>query len=142
MKLALDTNVLVSGLLSPFGPCGDIVRMIASAEITICYDARILNEYREVLARPRFRFNQERVAALLEQMEYRGTAVAAAPISRQLPDTDDEPFLAVTLSGKASCLITGNLKHFPAELCGSALVVSPAEFLVEWRKENVAEEPR
>ncbi len=45
MKVVLDTNVLVSGLLAPFGPCGEIVRMLTSAEITLCADARVLLGY-------------------------------------------------------------------------------------------------
>ena len=140
MKIVLDTNVLVSGLLTPFGPCGEIVRMVASADITVCYDARILTEYREVLARPRFRFNPDRVAAILEQIEYRGMPVASRPLSRPLPDPDDEPFLAVALAGTASCLVTGNHAHFPPALCGKATVLSPAEFLAEWRTMLIEQE--
>ena len=30
MKIVLDTNVLLSGLLSPYGPPGHIVRMVAA----------------------------------------------------------------------------------------------------------------
>ena len=54
MKIVLDTNVLAAGLLSPFGPCGEIVRMVSSGELTLSFDARILMEYEEVLARPKF----------------------------------------------------------------------------------------
>ncbi|MEI6207511.1 MAG: putative toxin-antitoxin system toxin component, PIN family [Desulfuromonadales bacterium] len=142
MKIVLDTNVLVSGLLTPFGPCGEIVRMLASADVTLCYDARILSEYAEVLARPRFRFDPDRVAAILEQIEYRGTPVAAQPLSHSLPDADDEPFLAVALTGNVVCLVTGNRVHFPYPLCGKATVLSPAEFLAEWRKLRIEEEER
>lgn len=142
MKIVLDTNVLVSGLLTPFGSCGEIVRMVVSADITICYDARILTEYREVLARPRFRFNPDHAAAILEQIEYRGLPVASHPLSRPLPDPDDEPFLAVALAGKASCLVTGNHAHFPPALCCTATVLSPAEFLAEWRTMLIEREGR
>lgn len=58
MKVALDTNVVVSGLLSPFGAPGEIVRMVASGALELCYDARILCEYRNVLLRPKFSFDQ------------------------------------------------------------------------------------
>ena len=34
MKIVLDTNVLVSGLLTPFGSSGEIVRMVFSNELT------------------------------------------------------------------------------------------------------------
>ena len=65
MKIVLDTNVLVAGLLSPFGPCGEIVRMVSSGEVTLCFDALILAEYSEVLYRSKFRFDKDKVAALL-----------------------------------------------------------------------------
>ena len=42
MNIVLDTNVLVAGLLSPFGPCGEIVRMVSSGALTLAFDARIL----------------------------------------------------------------------------------------------------
>jgi len=28
MKIVLDTNALLAGLLTPFGPCAQIVRMV------------------------------------------------------------------------------------------------------------------
>ena len=49
MNIILDTNVLVAGLLTPFGPCGEIVRMVSSGELTLSLDARILIEFQEVL---------------------------------------------------------------------------------------------
>ena len=51
MNVVLDTNVLVSGLISPFGPPADIVRLLAAGAIRVCYDACIFGEYREVLSR-------------------------------------------------------------------------------------------
>ncbi|MBE0618826.1 MAG: putative toxin-antitoxin system toxin component, PIN family, partial [Proteobacteria bacterium] len=56
MIIVLDTNVLVAGLLSPFGPPGQIARMVSSEDLHLCVDARILSEYAEVLRRPRFGF--------------------------------------------------------------------------------------
>ncbi|MFQ6093804.1 MAG: putative toxin-antitoxin system toxin component, PIN family [bacterium] len=52
IKVILDTNVVVPGLLSPFGDSAEIVRMVSSGEPSICFDARILSEYHEVLRRP------------------------------------------------------------------------------------------
>ena len=72
MNIVLDTNVLVAGLLSPFGTCGEIVRMVSSGELILFFDARILSEYDEVLRRPKFRFAKEKVDALLDYILYRG----------------------------------------------------------------------
>jgi putative PIN family toxin of toxin-antitoxin system len=129
MDVVIDTNILVAGLLSPFGACGEIVRMVSSGELTLSFDARILSEYDEVLRRPRFGFENEKVSAFLDFIVYIGRAVAPSPLSHSLPDPDDEPFLEVTLASQAVCLVTGNQKHFPAELCQGAKVISPNEFL-------------
>ena len=97
MTIVLDTNVLVSGLIAPFGPPGDIVRLLASGAVRVCYDARILVEYREVLSRPAFGIATDRTASLLDQVESDGVLVTARPLAMRLPDPEDEMFLAVAL---------------------------------------------
>ena len=129
MKIVLDTNVLVAGLLSPFGPCGEIVRMVSSGVVTLCFDALILAEYSEILYRPKFGFNKDKIAALLDHIEHRGRTVASSPLLHSLPDLDDEPFLKVAVAGKAECLVTGNASHFPSKLCQGWKVLSPSGFL-------------
>ena len=129
MDIVIDTNVLVAGLLSPFGACGEIVRMVSGGKLSLSFDARILSEYNEVLRRPRFGFEEEKIAALLDYIVYSGQAVAPSPLSHSLPDPDDTPFLEVTLASQAVCLVTGNQKHFPAARCQGAKVLSPSEFL-------------
>ena len=129
MKIVLDTNVLVAGLLSPFGPYGDIVRLVSSGDLVLCFDARILSEYREVLSRPKFHFNQYQVAALLDFIEHQGWVTAAVPLPEPLPDPDDEPFLEIAISAPASYLVTGNAVHFPLKFRRGIKVVSPADFL-------------
>ena len=141
MKIVLDTNVLVSGLLSPFGPCGEIVRMLSSAELTLALDARILTEYQEVLARPKFRFEQDKIDALLDHIEHLGLIVAPSPLAQSLPDVDDEPFLAVAIAAKVICIVTGNHIHFPSELCLGVTIFSPSEFLSFYRKQLSQDSP-
>lgn len=130
MKIVLDTNVLVAGLLTPFGPCGAIVRMVSSGDLTLCLDARILSEYNEVLRRPKFRFEPDKVAPLLDYVEHSGEIAASSPLPAPLPDPDDQPFLEVALAGPAACLVTGNHAHFPAKHCQGVKVLSPSEFLM------------
>ena len=134
MRIVLDTNVLVSGLLSPFGPPGDIVRLLAAGAVRACYDARILDEYREVLSRPVLRIAEGRVESLLHQVAADGVLVTAQPLAIRLPDPDDEVFLAVALAGNARCLVTGNLRHYPKPIRKRMPVVSPRDFLDLYRE--------
>lgn len=129
MRIVLDTNVLVSGLLSPYGPPGEIVRMVSSGAVILCVDARLLSEYDDVLARPKFGFDPDSVAALLDYIDFRSEVVVSAPLDRRLPDPDDEPFLEVASAGRADCLVTGNLAHFPPDMIVGVTVLSPARFI-------------
>ncbi len=134
MKIVLDTNVIVSGLLSPYNAPGEIVRMVSSGILKLCYDARILSEYQSVLLSPKFKFDSEHIDALIDQIKSCGYIVASKPLPKKLPDADDEPFLEVALAEKASYLITGNLIHYPVESRQEIKVVSPAEFIDIYRK--------
>lgn len=129
MKIVLDTNVLVSGLLTPYGSSGEIVRMVAAGILTLMYDSRIMTEYREVLYRAKFRFDKDEVDTMLAYIEYNGFIVPAKPLIEHLPDRDDEPFLEAAIAGKASSLITGNRSHVPQELRNGINVFSPSEFI-------------
>ncbi len=136
MKIVLDTNVLDAGLLSPFGPCAEIVRMVSSGGLTLYFDARILSEYSEVLRRPKFQFHIDKVIALLDHIEHRGEVVASSPLSHPLPDSGDQPFLEVAIAGQAVCLVTGNQAHYPPKLRQGVKVLSPSEFLTFYRKQQ------
>ena len=133
MRIVLDTNVLLSGLLSPSGPPGNIVRLMTSGAVRICNDARILVEYRQVLLRPTFHFAEIQVDSLLVQLEADGELVAALPLVERLPDPDDEVFLEVALTGNVHCLVTGNLRHYPQRHRQGVQVVSPRKFLELFR---------
>lgn len=133
MKIVLDTNVLVSGLLKATGPASEILRLAVSGNLRLLYDARILLEYRTVLLRPRFAFDPNDIHDLLAYLEFSGTAVAAPPLAREMPHRDDAPFLEVALAGKARYLVTGNTRHFPPRISRPVTVLLPTEFLKKYR---------
>ena len=60
MRVVVDTNVIVSGILNPHGPPGRVVDALLSGNNSALHDDRILSEYREVLLRPTFGFSEVR----------------------------------------------------------------------------------
>lgn len=134
MIVVLDTNVVVSGILRPFGPAGAIIRLAAAGIIRLAHDARILSEYKEVLSRAVFGFSENLVHDLIDQLEKEGLAVVGSPLPFRLPDPHDEPFLEVALAAQAYALVTGNKRHFPRK--GHKMkVLSPAEFISDFGSE-------
>ena len=131
MKIVLDTNVLVAGLLSPFGTPAQVLQLILAGKVGLCVDARIITEYRDVLTRSKFGFDADAVADLMEFLEQIAETVAPTPWGLELPDPADAMFLEVALTGQADYLVTGNLKHFPARKRREVKVTTPAQFLGE-----------
>lgn len=134
MRVVLDTNVLVSGLLSAAGAPGWILEAVLAGDLELAFDAAIRHEYEEVLRRAEFGFEPARIDEVLAALDQFAFVVTAAPPwPVRLSDRDDEPFLAVALAS-ASVLVTGNLRHFPSRARGSVTVLSPREFVDRWRK--------
>ena len=129
MRVVLDTNVLVAGLLSASGPPGWIVEAALAGELEPAFDMAIRQEYAEVLRRPEFQFSPAQMEALLVALDQFGFhVVAPPPWPIALPDPDDEPFLAVAAAA-ATMLVTGNLRHFPVSSRRGVIVLTPREFV-------------
>lgn len=128
LRVVLDTNVLVSGVLSPQGPPGWLLDLVLAHELHVVFDGRVLAEYRDVLTRSVLKLDSNRVDRLLEAIQGAGMAVTPLPWPVALPDCDDEPFLACAKAAQVP-LVTGNLRHYPAACRLGVLVVSPREFL-------------
>jgi len=122
-----DTNVVVAGLLSPLGPPGRLIDMVLARQLRMTLDERIEAEYREVLSRPKFEINEERLEAFLAVLQFQDW-VTAMPWSGNLPpDKDDTLFLEVAANVVPPILITGNRKHYPQNCRGQVSVLSPQE---------------
>ena len=122
----LDTNVLVSGLLSPHGPPGRLIDAIFSGHLRLALDDRIEGEYLEVLSRPKFRIAAaERTAILAEIRLHEYPATAPFPLSAKLPDAADRMFLEVAAATAEKVLVTGNTRHFPTRTLGPVTVLTP-----------------
>ncbi len=122
MRAVVDTNILVSGLLSPSGPPAQVLAAITAGRLRLVVCAQIVAEYRAVLARPRLRIRPGHAAGLVQLLEQTADWVAVPPYTGTplLPDPGDWPFVAAARF--ADCpVITGNLKHFPAALGAQAM---------------------
>jgi len=131
VRVVLDTNVLVSGVLSPYGPPGRLLDLVLAGDLVLVVDDRLLSEYAAVLARPRFGLPAAQVAAFMRHLRTAAEAVGARALDIALPDADDVPFPEVAAAGEAA-LVTGNARHFrPARGRGrhAVRVVSPREVL-------------
>lgn len=129
IRAVIDTNVVVSGLLSPAGNEALIILAVARGLMRPCITAAIVEEYGEVLARPKFAFPPDDITAALAMFREKGEWIAPQGAAPTLPDRDDAKFLHCAAAAKAEYLVTGNKRHFPQEACGNVRVVSAGELL-------------
>lgn len=118
IRIVLDTNVLVAGLLSDKGPPGKIVDLIITGEIEIACDSRILAEHREVVARPKLRIKQDDAEDVLQHIEHTALRVRPRPWLRGLPDPDDEAFSRSRTRHRLCAWSPATPNTFPATCAG------------------------
>jgi putative PIN family toxin of toxin-antitoxin system len=124
MKVVLDTNVIVSALLSPYGNPAAILNMFFNDAIQVYYCDNILSEYSDVLFRPALNIKPEKAKNFFKILSETGTPVEPAVSSITLPDEDDRTFYD-TARHCGAILITGNIKHYPDE----NHIMTPREFI-------------
>ncbi len=126
----IDTNVVVSGLLSPSGPAARVLDAVLDGRVQLVYDARILAEYRDVLQRPRLKLAPGKIHAFLNGL--RGQAVVTPrALAVNAPDSDDIVFVEAALATTDRTIVSGNLAHYPSEILHGARVLTPAQAAAE-----------
>ncbi|MDR0853428.1 MAG: putative toxin-antitoxin system toxin component, PIN family [Clostridiales Family XIII bacterium] len=123
-RVVLDTNILVSALLTTHGNAGIILKKVLDKNLAIVYTYDIIAEYEEVLYRSKLHLNQVKVREVIDNILELGILVIPKMSVDPLPDEDDRIFLD-TATACGATLITGNLKHYPKRKD----IISPANFL-------------
>lgn len=130
----IDTNVLVSAVLRWDSVPGCVLEHAFVGNIIPLLNEQIINEYAEVLTRPKFHFDREKVNVIIDGMVKRGIFVDPEDTGIVLPDPKDAVFYEIVMEKRKhddAFLVTGNTKHFPTE----PYIVTPREMLTILEKE-------
>ncbi len=128
LKLVLDTNVVVSAVLSPDGLERVALVFALTAPASLWVSPEIIEEYARVLGRPRLKIAPPRATEILELIKSRAQVTRPSQRLAVTLDPDDNIFLECADECLADYLVTGNLRHFP-RFWKSTAVVNAREFL-------------
>jgi len=129
IRAVIDTNVLVSGLLSPAGNEALILLAINQGLLRPCFSEDILEEYAGVLARPKFAFSPDEIEAMLAMFRSQGELFLPEISAAVSSDPADTKFPHCAQAAQADYLVTGNKRDFPQTSYGPTRVVSAGELL-------------
>lgn len=124
----IDTNVLVSAMLKWNSVPGNIMEFAFSGTIIPVINDDIIAEYINVLSRPKFHLTGEIIEDVVGTIRNMGIYVDEEYIDIELPDAKDRVFYEVVMEERKETdayLVTGNIKHFPAE----TFIVTPRQML-------------
>lgn len=140
-NVVLDTNVVVSGVLTRTGPPFEILHLWHARRFTLIVTDRVNREYHRVLSEARIN-PLRKLRGFDARLFLHLLAIDAVWIDREIEpiirsrDPNDDQLLSAALNGNADILVTGDIDLL--ELAGdtrlgSLRILTPREFLDELR---------
>lgn len=132
MKSVLDTNVLVSALISPDGTPAKIMRH--TGRFRLCTSPEILDELARVLQYPRikarYKVDDATILAYIERLFAAGLIVnTRIQVAAVKDDPDDDKFLACAVACQADYIVSGDPHLLDLTSFQTIPIVTPRQFL-------------
>lgn len=130
-KVILDTNVIVSALISNSAPTDILYDIVLKSEVSLCLSDEIYTEYVNVLNREKFsRFKnfRENAVVVLKELKSIGNYLAVSQKVNLISDESDNKFLELAFESSADFLITGNTLDFDFDTFENTRIVTPREY--------------
>ena len=110
MRVVLDTNILVSALITKGTPPDQLYQAWLRNEIELVTSDAQIDEVTDVLARPRLRryVDSDEAAKMVAAIHRRATVLSDVPVIRRSPDPKDDPILAVAIAGGVGLVVSGD----------------------------------
>jgi putative PIN family toxin of toxin-antitoxin system len=134
MIVVLDTNVIISAVLSPAGTVAEIINQWEQEAFAVATSAALIEELRRALTYERVRKFIKLTAEELERLLrfYARTAVVVESeitLAVVQEDPDDNRVLECALASQASYIVTGDGHLLELEEFDGITILSPAGFL-------------
>jgi putative PIN family toxin of toxin-antitoxin system len=130
IKVVIDTNVLISGLLFGGTP-GKLISLWQGGVIKPIASKDIFDEYLRVLTYPRFRLDEEEINFILYREILPYFDIIDAPSGKRViaADPADDKFIHCALACDAAYIISGDQHLLASTVHHKIKILSPAEFL-------------
>ncbi|MBI2332562.1 MAG: putative toxin-antitoxin system toxin component, PIN family [Chloroflexi bacterium] len=135
MRVAIDTNVLISAIIKPQNRMGLVIVHLRKGDYVLLYSEELLDELTEVLARPKLRkygMNPEMVSAFIDIILAKGESVDLLTVLDVCRDPDDNLLLSLAVDGEADYVVSGDKDLLDLVQIEDIPIIAPAEFLAKF----------
>ncbi len=133
-SVVLDTNILVSGVLFEKGNEAEILHSAANGEIDIIISPDILEEFVDVISRPKFQLTDDDVSAAYQFiLSFVKLTVPTGNVRIRIRDSEDLKLLECVQETKARYLVTGDKDLLELGTFNRTLILTPSQFLRKMR---------
>ena len=135
LRVVVDTNVWVSGLIIPDSPPGQVLRAMREHRFELVASWHVAQELADVLRRPRLRRYEIEQQDIENVFRLLAPALPTADLEVPIRDPDDAPVVAAALAGAADVIVTGDADFLSDDALRTWLsdrgvrVATPAELL-------------
>ncbi len=134
-RIVLDTSVLVSAVLFERGNEARILAYALKGRATLVSSLEILEEYREVLSRPKFKLvPMEILAAFQTVLSLCEIVLEIRKARAECRDPDDQKFLDCATTARANLLVTGDQDLLVMRQVERTRIVSPGKAVRELKQ--------
>jgi putative PIN family toxin of toxin-antitoxin system len=128
MKAVIDTNIVVSAIIRDRLPERVLLFVMYAPEWQWMVSDEVVQEYREVIARPKFRLSESMLAHWYAVFADRTSRVETTLSVEFDRDPKDAKFLACALASQADYLISGD-SDFEMKTIGNTKIISIRQFV-------------
>ncbi len=135
VRVVMDTNVLVSALLFK-GELSKIVDLWKKGRIIPVFSRATFQEFKIVLACPKFALSNEEIEAILEEEVFPFFEVVdmKEEVRGVCRDADDDKFLSCAISASAECIVSGDKGLLDLRQFRSIKILNPSDFINRFAK--------
>ena len=136
-RIVIDTNILVSAILTPKGNPAKILKLVLDRKLNLIISPAILEEIQLVLSYPRLvrlikknKITMKEVYSFLEKMSKVAVITPGKLVIDAIPDDPaDNKILACGLEGEADYIISGDHHLTDLKIFQGIKIINPSTFL-------------
>jgi uncharacterized protein len=135
MRVAVDTNVLISALIKPQNRIGLVILHLRRNDYVLLYSEELLEELTETLARPKLKkygLSAETIEAFLGVIFAKGEQVNPTTVVEICRDPDDNLLLSLAVDGNADYVVSGDKDLLDLIQIKDIPIITPTEFLAKF----------